>query len=292
MAGQVTQSKRAVQDASPARRSLPIGGEPPSAPRTAAGGRGDISILGVPFASVHFDEAVERIRGMMGTAASHQVVIANAHTLNVAYSDPAYRRVLEGAALVLRDGVGVELAAALRGRRLPHNFVGTDFVPALLERLAEAGVRVFLYGAAPGIADAAARVLEARCPGIIVAGVQHGYENGAAAVSRIRAARPDVLLVALGNPLQEHWIAEHLDQVDARVAIGVGALFDYLAGRVPRAPGWMRRLRGEWLFRLAVEPRRLWRRYLVGNVQFLWRVVRSRLDSRRPFFEDADGIKR
>ena len=274
-------SQSAVPGASSALRSLPRAGDrSPSAPRAAdpsapSAGRDGVSILGVPFAALHFDEAVERIRAMLHSAASHQVVIANAHTLNFACTHPVYRRVLERASLVLRDGVGVEVAAALHGRRLPHNFVGTDFVPALLERLAQPEVRVFLYGAQPGVAEAAAEALRARCPSIRVTGLQHGYENGAAPVERIRAARPDVLLVALGNPLQEHWIAEHLEQLGVRVAIGVGALFDYLAGRVPRAPGWVRRLRGEWLFRLAVEPRRLWRRYLVGNAQFLWRVVRA-----------------
>jgi exopolysaccharide biosynthesis WecB/TagA/CpsF family protein len=106
--------------------------------------------------------------------------------------------------------------------------------------------------------------------------VVDGYVDPYTVAERVRAARPDVLLVALGNPLQECWIDANLAQLDARVAIGVGALFDYLAGRVVRAPRWVRALRGEWLFRLLVEPRRLWRRYVLGNPQFLWRVLRAR----------------
>ena len=263
-------------------------------PMAPADGRPAISILGVPFSELRFDAAVERIRSMMRSGTSHQVVLANAHTLNLAYTDRAYQQVLEHASLVLRDGVGVELAAALYGGSLPHNFVGTDFVPALLQRLADPEVRVFLYGAEPGIAEAAARALDAHCPRIRVVGVQHGYENGTATVARIRAARPDVLLVALGNPLQEQWIAQHLEQLDACIALGVGALFDYLAGNVPRAPLWIRRVRCEWIFRLVVEPRRLWRRYLAGNVQFLWRVLRARLRTatQRPGADETGEVTR
>jgi exopolysaccharide biosynthesis WecB/TagA/CpsF family protein len=230
-------------------------------------------ILGIPFAAVSLEEAVARVQDMMRSGRPHQIVLANAHTMNCACADPQDHAILRRAALVLRDGAGLELAAMLRGRRLRHNFVGTDFVPALLARLAP-GVRVYLYGAAPGVAAAAARALGARCPGIRIVGVEHGFAREGVA-DAVRAAAPDVLLVALGNPLQERWIDAHRDRLGVPVAIGVGALFDYLAGRVPRAPQWMRSLRAEWVFRLAIEPRRLWRRYLVGNGAFLWRVLRD-----------------
>ena len=279
---QLTKSNRPIRAAAPSARfpARPIPSPAAAKGDARAAARGGISILGVPFSALSFDETVERIRVMLHDGVPHQVVIANAHTLNLAHQDAAYRYILEHASLVLRDGIGVELASIMRGRRLRHNFVGTDFVPHLLDRLATPAVRVFLYGAAAGVADAAATVLRARHPGIRVVGVQDGYHPGSGTVAQIRAARPDVLLVALGNPLQERWIADHLDALGVPVAIGVGALFDYLAGRVPRAPGWMRRLRSEWLFRLLVEPRRLWRRYLIGNAQFLWRVARTNRSAR------------
>ena len=232
-----------------------------------------VSIFGVPFSFLSYDAAVQRIREMLSSGGAHQVVIANAHTLNLAYEDSAYRRTLQQAALVLRDGLGVELAALLAGTRPAHNFVGTDFVPQLLASLADLRPGVFLYGAAEGVASAAAAVLRNRCPGIRIVGVEHGYIDSASVIERVRAARPGVLLVALGNPLQERWIATNLIALQVPVAIGVGALFDYLAGSVRRAPRWVRQLRGEWLFRLFVEPRRLWRRYLAGNPQFVWRVL-------------------
>ena len=237
-------------------------------------------IFDVPIAALTYDEAEQRIRGMITSGRPHQLVLANAHTLNLAFRDPTYRKVLQDASLVLRDGVGVELAARYAGRPLRENFVGTDFVPKLLVSLADLGPRVFLYGAAPGIAAGAAQTLEARCPQLRIVGVEHGYGEDVEVLAGIRAARPDVLLVALGNPQQEDWIARHLDALPVGVAIGVGALFDFLSGNVTRAPLWMRRWRCEWLFRLGVEPRRLFRRYVVGNPKFLWRVATT-LD-RRP----------
>jgi len=233
-------------------------------------------VLGVPFTLCGFDDAVDRIRDMLVSGGSHQVVLANAHTVNLAADVPAYRRVLTEADLVLRDGVGVELAARLDGVEAGHNFVGTDFVPALLGRLGPRAVRVFLYGAEPGVAERAADVLRTGGGHVTIVGTAPGFGDVARVTRQIRAARPDVLLVALGNPTQECWIDEHREELGVPVSIGVGALFDYLAGRVRRAPQWVLRLRAEWLFRLVVEPKRLWRRYVMGNPRFVWRVLRSR----------------
>jgi N-acetylglucosaminyldiphosphoundecaprenol N-acetyl-beta-D-mannosaminyltransferase len=233
-------------------------------------------VLDVPFLLCSFTKAVERIRAMIATGRPHHVVLANAHTLNLAWDDSAYRRVLQEADLVLRDGIGVELAARLAGREAGHNFVGTDFIPALLGAMAPAEVRVFLFGAEPDVAEQAALALRRRVSNVRVVGTASGYGDLAAVGGQVRAAHPHVLLVALGNPAQEQWIHAHRKQLGVPVAIGVGALFDYLAGRVRRAPDWVLRLRGEWVFRLLVEPRRLWRRYVMGNPQFIWRVLRTR----------------
>src|SRR5262245_1861184 len=132
-------------------------------------------ILGVPFADMLFDEAVEQLRELLATRGAKQVVLANAHTLNLATAAPAYRQVLLDAALVLRDGVGIELASLLLGRRLRGNFVGTDFVPRCLGALADMRPRVLLFGARPGVADRAGRVLEERCPGVRIVGALDGY---------------------------------------------------------------------------------------------------------------------
>jgi len=242
---------------------------PPSAARR-------LDVLGVPVTLCGFDHAVGVARDMIASGRPHHLVLANAHTLNLACDDPAYGTVLRRADLVLRDGVGVELAARWRGTSGQYNFVGTDFVPDLLRALAPARVRVFLFGAAPGVAERAASALERRAPNVRIVGTAAGFGTFARVGQQVRAARPDVLLVALGNPLQEAWIDQHLQQLGVPLAIGVGALFDFLAGRVPRAPQWVLRLRGEWLFRLLIEPRRMWRRYVMGNPRFLVRVVTGR----------------
>jgi exopolysaccharide biosynthesis WecB/TagA/CpsF family protein len=236
-----------------------------------------VSVFGIPFEDLSYAEAVQKIREMIHSKNAHQVVLANAHTLNLAYSLPTYRCHLQNVSLVLRDGIGVKLAALLARRRLKYNFVGTDFVPSLLGALCHDGIRAFLFGAKPGVAEAASRALTCRYPELTIAGHQHGNlpqrDWNDLVVRQINQARTDIVLVALGNPLQETWIAENLHKLKVGAAIGVGALFDYLAGEVPRAPRWICRIGFEWLYRLSVEPRRLWRRYLIGNFQFLYRVV-------------------
>lgn len=267
------------------------GSEPTSSTRGAVSLESDpgrtVTIFGVPFTDLSYAESVDALGAMLQSGVAHQVVLANAHTLNVAYRDPEYRRRLQRASLVLRDGSGVKLAARAAGRPLSHNFVGTDFVPMVLGELARSPLRLYLFGGTPGVAEAAGRELERRCERLQVVGTQHGYVPKAAwetVTSDVDRAGTDVLLVALGNPLQEAWIADHLPQLDVRLAIGVGALFDYLAGVVPRAPNWMRAAGVEWAFRLGLEPRRLWRRYVVGNPLFIYRLIREvlRTGSRRP----------
>jgi exopolysaccharide biosynthesis WecB/TagA/CpsF family protein len=239
----------------------------------AEAGERRVDLLGVPVTLCPFDSAVERVREMITSGASHYLVLANAHTLNVAYESPDYLDVLRRADLVLRDGVGMEIAARWRGIDAQHNFVGTDFVPDLLRALRPTPVRVFLFGAEPGIAERAACALERQAPNVRIVGTAPGFGAFARVMEQVRAAKPDVLLVALGNPLQELWISRHYDRLGVPLAIGVGALFDFLGGRVTRAPKWVLRLRGEWLFRLLAEPRRLWRRYVTGGPKFLWRVA-------------------
>jgi len=250
-------------------------------PAASADAPPTVDVLGVPFAALSPDEAIARIGAMVRGGGAHQLVLANAHTLNLAAADPAYRDVLRAASLVLRDGVGVAIAARLRGRSLAYNFVGTDFMPLLLARIADPQLRVFLFGAAPGVAAAAGEALRRVSPAIAIVGATDGYGDFDAAARQVQTSGADVLLVALGNPLQERWIAAHLAGLNVRLAVGVGALLDFLAGRVPRAPHWIRALRCEWLYRFCLEPGRLWQRYLVGNAQFLWRVARRAPTERR-----------
>ncbi|MBO0863531.1 MAG: WecB/TagA/CpsF family glycosyltransferase, partial [Mycobacterium sp.] len=211
-------------------------------------------------------EALDEISDLFRSPVAATVMIVNAHSLNLAARCSAYRTALGSAALVLNDGAGLELAARIQGRRFPANLNGTDLIPEVLGRCADENRSVFLYGARPGVAERAAQLLLAAMPALVVAGTADGYTLDAEEVSeKVRASGADLLLVALGNPRQELWLTEHLQDTGARVGIGVGAFFDFAAGEVARAPDWMRRARLEWLHRLVLEPHRLFRRYVLGN---------------------------
>ncbi|QDC10059.1 WecB/TagA/CpsF family glycosyltransferase [Oceanicola sp. D3] len=196
----------------------------------------------------------------------------NAHCCNLHRRDRGYREAVACADVLLPDGIGVELAGRMTGQRLTANLNGTDLVPTLLEKAAAQGKSVYLFGGKPGTAEAAAAALQAKIPALRVAGTRDGYDGAAdaeAVIDDVNASGADILLVALGVPMQEIWLHRHAMRLDTALTLGVGALFDFLAGNVSRAPGWVRRAKAEWVWRLAQEPRRLAKRYLAGNVSFL-----------------------
>jgi len=204
----------------------------------------------------------------------------NAHTLNLATTDSSYAEVLRGAHLILNDGKGVLLAGLILGRRFPADLNGNFFTPLLLDHAAASGWSIYILGARPGVAERVAAVLKAKHPGLAIAGTMHGHFSASDeddVVARIRETNPGLLLVGMGNPLQERFLARRLKDSGARIGLGVGAYLDFQVGEVERAPTWMNRIGIEWVHRLFQEPRRMWRRYLLGNPLFVWRVLRSRL---------------
>lgn len=228
-------------------------------------------------------QAVEWIVRRLDTGAflaPSQVSFVNAHCVNVACRDSAYRLALAGSELALADGMGLRLAGQMLGSPLKDNVNGTDLIQPLCAALAASGHRVFLLGGQPGVAEASAVALLSRHPGLRLAGCYHGFFDASetdAVMRRVREAGTDLLIVAMGVPRQETFIAEQLQASGAHVAMGVGGLFDFLSQRIPRAPQWVRELGMEWFWRLMQEPGRMWRRYLLGNAQFLARVVLQRL---------------
>ena len=234
-----------------------------------------ISILGIPVHAVTMDETVALIEGYMAEARLHQIATVNPEFVMAAQDDAEFRRVLTGADLCLPDGVGLLYAARRAGRRLPERVPGSELVYRLAERAAARGWPLFLLGAAPGVAEAAAAILCDRYPGLRVAGTYAGSPDPAeddALVARVNASGAALLYVAYGAPRQDKWIARNRDALaSVRVAIGVGGSLDFVTGRAVRAPQWAQRLGLEWLHRLVKEPWR-WRRML-ALPRFGWRVM-------------------
>ena len=234
-----------------------------------------IAILGVPFDHVTVDETLARIDAMIASRRPHYLVTANVDFLIQAHRDVELRRILLEADLVLCDGTPLLWASRWMGNALPERVAGSDLAPALMRTAAERGHRLFFLGAAPGVAAEAEAKLKQQYPTLNIVGTYappfaHLLEMDHEEIARrIRAANPDILLVSFGCPKQEKWIAMHHRALGVPVAIGVGATLDFLAGRVKRAPGWMRRTGTEWCYRLMQEPRRLYRRYATDLVHFL-----------------------
>ncbi len=231
-------------------------------------------LLGVGIDDLAFADAVALARAALAGPEQRTLVFVNAHTLDLAAGVPDDRRILNDADLVFGDGTGVRWAMRWRGLQVRSNLNGTDLVPALLAAAGGDGRSCFLLGDRPEVVEGAAAAISRRYPGWRVVGCHHGFldaADDARVVATINAAKPDLLLVAMGNPLQERWIASHAGTLSARLTIGVGALFGYLSGDHRRAPPWLRQLGGEWLFVLLMQ-RRKWRRYIVGAPRFLLRA--------------------
>lgn len=215
-----------------------------------------INILGVAFDALTLGEAEERADALLCSGAGGYIVTANPEIVLRCREDAAYAAAVNGAKLVLADGVGDLCAARILGTPLPGRVAGADLVPRLLARLAERGGSVFLYGARPGVAERAGESLQSACPGLRIAGTENGYiSDETALLEALEREKPDLLLLGLGAPRQELWMAENRQRTPA-VMIGVGGLLDVFAGDIPRAPESWQRLGLEWLYRLLCEPRR------------------------------------
>ena len=215
-----------------------------------------INILGVAFDALTLGEAEERADALLCSGAGGYIVTANPEIVLRCREDAAYAAAVNGAKLVLADGVGDLCAARILGTPLPGRVAGADLVPRLLARLAERGGSVFLYGARPGVAERAGESLQSACPGLRIAGTENGYiSDETALLEALEREKPDLLLLGLGAPRQELWMAKNRKRTPA-VMIGVGGLLDVFAGDIPRAPESWQRLGLEWLYRLLREPRR------------------------------------
>jgi N-acetylglucosaminyldiphosphoundecaprenol N-acetyl-beta-D-mannosaminyltransferase len=241
-----------------------------------------VNLIGTWIDDVSMDEAIARIEALIPLRSSALVVTPNVDHLIKLRQDPEFRRVYEAADLVLADGQPLIWAAQLLGTPLKEKVSGSDLFVRFAPVAAAGGHRLFFMGGQPGAAERAADVLKAKHPGLTVCGTAcppYGFEThpeqNAALLETIRAAEPDVLFVGLGAPKQEKWLYAHREALQVPVSIGVGASFDFVAGLVRRAPRPLPQLGLEWGWRLLMEPRRLWRRYLVEDSRFLLDVSRQ-----------------
>jgi N-acetylglucosaminyldiphosphoundecaprenol N-acetyl-beta-D-mannosaminyltransferase len=243
-----------------------------------------VHLLGVRVHAVTMSQTLAWVEAAVAARAPRQICTANPEFVMAAQRDREFLDLLNRADLVIPDGVGLLWAARQQGEHLPERVAGSDLIYRLAELAARHGWRLYFLGAAEGVAQQAAEALRAKYPGLVVAGTFAGSprpEENAALVARVKAARPDVLMVAYGAPAQDKWIVRNLNELGVPVSLGVGGAFDFVAGVVPRAPVWLQRLNLEWLYRLWKQPWRI-RRIFMAVVGFplavLWRrwMVRSK----------------
>jgi N-acetylglucosaminyldiphosphoundecaprenol N-acetyl-beta-D-mannosaminyltransferase len=225
------------------------------------------------------DQTLEAIDTLIAARQPSYFITANLYYAMLADADKDLAAITRRAAFVLADGMPLVWASKHRGRRLPERVTGSDMIFRLSERAAERGYRLFFLGGAPGVGEEAAHNLQTRYPGLQVVGIESPDNitampeaDMAALVDRIHAARPDILLVALGQPKGERWIDKNLERLAVPVCAQVGASIDFAAGRVRRAPRWMQKTGLEWLFRMLQEPKRLAPRY-AANIAFLFKML-------------------
>lgn len=264
-----------------------------------------VVVLGVPIDDLNLVQTLERLDEFIqigrATGKNHQVATVNLDFLAKAKSDPELRHLLQEADMSIADGMPIVWAARALGVSFEERVAGSDLIPLLAERAAQKDYSIYLLGAGTGIAQKAADVLQEKHPNLRIVGVHSPpyssvLEMDSAILADIRAAKPDILLVAFGNPKQEKWIGMHRHALGVPVMVGVGATLDFIAGYRDRAPHWMRGVGLEWLYRLLKEPRRLWRRYVVDLFVFAtyfvqqWWVMRRGKTTAVSILPETDNL--
>ncbi len=242
------------------------------------------NILGIPVHPLTVTQLHHHIANYIAQNAHALILNVNVHCMNLSVEYSWLRQLLNQAEIVFCDGAGVMLGAKILGHQVPERITYADWFWQLAEFSEPQGYTFYFLGAKPGVAETAAQKLRKQFPHLQIVGIQDGYfdktpnslENEAI-IQDINRHAPNILVLGLGMPLQEQWLLENWDRLTVNVALTGGAVFDYISGELQRAPQWMTDNGLEWLGRLLIEPRRLWKRYIVGNPRFLWRVLKQRL---------------
>lgn len=244
----------------------------------------DVVLLDVRIHAVAADGLLDYIARVIQSRGRAIIANVNINALNLSCQLPWFREFLNNAELVFCDGAGVVLGARLLGHQIPERITYADWMWKLAHFAEMRGFTLFLLGARPAVAAKAATRLCERYSALRIVGTHHGYfkkdrdtPENREVIDKINAVHPDILVIGFGMPLQEQWLLDNWADVEANVALTGGAVFDYISGELQRAPRWMTNNGLEWLGRLTIEPRRLWKRYLIGNPLFFLRVMKQRL---------------
>lgn len=245
--------------------------------RAAQGRR--ITLMGCQIDNLSMEETLRTIEGFILSGQPHQHVVVNVDKLVKASRDPGLRAIINDCALVNVDGMPVVWASRLLGKPLKERVAGVDLFEALMRRAGEKGWRVFLLGAREEVVSAVARQYQRTYPQLVLAGYRNGYWNGdaeeARVVEQIRDSRADLLFVAISSPKKEQFLGRYQAEMKIPFAMGVGGTFDVAIGRVRRAPLWMQKSGLEWFYRFLQEPRRMFRRYFIDDMAFIWLFIKE-----------------
>ncbi|MBD3232657.1 MAG: WecB/TagA/CpsF family glycosyltransferase [candidate division Zixibacteria bacterium] len=243
----------------------------------------EVTVLGLDLCNCTPEEGVNILDKAIESGRKTKAMIVNAACVNISFESREYRESVRRFDVRFVDGVGIYIAGKiLRGVSFP-NLAGSDFGEDILKRCVRKNYRIYFLGAKPGIAEQAMHNLRRKYPKINIVGTHHGYfnsEENNRVIEDINSSGAEVLIVCFGKPREVIWIDRNFDSLNIKLAIPLGAFFDFQSGNVVRAPLWIRKIRFEWFYRLVIEPRRLWKRYVVGNMTFISRVLRYKLNGR------------
>ncbi len=227
-------------------------------------------ISNVKYNNITLKEAIDTVFDIIKGEKKTIVLFFNADCLYKAQKDSEYRDIVNSADLILSDGIGLNIATRMLGGRMEEDCNGTDFSPLLMEKTAREGCKIYFLGGKEGVAEKAAENIRKQIPGIQIVGTHHSFfNNDEEVISKINDSCADILFVAMGVPLQEKWIAKHRGELNPLLCLGVGALFDYLSGRISRAPLFMRKMHLEWIWRVFIKPKKMFKRYIVDGMRSL-----------------------
>jgi N-acetylglucosaminyldiphosphoundecaprenol N-acetyl-beta-D-mannosaminyltransferase len=244
-----------------------------------------ITLMGCSIDNLSMEETLQTIEGFIHTGKPHQHVVVNVDKLVKASRDPELRQIINDCALINVDGMPVVWASRLLGKPLKERVAGVDLFEALMRRAGEKGWRVFLLGAKEEVVGKVASTYQQKYPRLVLAGYRNGYWKGEAeeqqVVEQIRDARPDLLFVAISSPKKEQFLGRYQAEMKIPFAMGVGGTFDVAIGHVKRAPVWMQKSGLEWFYRFLQEPRRMFRRYFIEDMAFVWLFLKEAAGGRR-----------